>query len=74
MQPAQMAANMAAHQGLASRMMSAMRTDMQGMNLRPDSAWTALSDSVRKDLTDLPGLSGEALQGHMRRTSLGCGG
>jgi hypothetical protein len=66
MQPAQMAAAMATHQELASRMMNAMGADMQGMNLQPDSAWTALGDSLRQDLTELPGLSGAALQGHMQ--------
>lgn len=57
----QMAAAMAAHQDLASRMMDAMGADMRGMNMQPDSAWTALADSVRQDLADLPGLSGAGL-------------
>ena len=36
-----------------------------------DPAWTALSDSVRSDLAEIPGLSGAALkqgvQGHVGR-------
>ena len=65
MRPEQLPAMMAAHQDLASRMMDAMDADMRGMNLQPDAAWTALSDSVRRDLADLPGLSGEAQRSRM---------
>lgn len=63
--PAQIAAAMAAHQDLASRMMDAMGADMRGMNMKPDSAWAALSDSVRRDLAELPGLSGATLKTRM---------
>ena len=56
-----MAAMMAGHQDLASRMMDAMGADMRGMNMPPDSAWTALSDSLRRDLAEMPGLSGGPL-------------
>lgn len=65
MKPEQMAAMMTAHQDLASRMVDAMGADMRAMNVPPDSAWTALSDSVRRDLADLPALSGGALTGRM---------
>ena len=66
MAPAQMAAMMPAHQDLASRMMDAMGADMRGMNMQPDAAWAALSDSVRQDLAAMPGLSGGTLQGRMQ--------
>ena len=66
MPPAQMAAMMPAHQDLASRMMDAMGADMRGMNMKPDSAWAALSDSLRQDLGDLAGLSGAALRSRMQ--------
>ena len=66
MQPAQMVAAMAAHQDMASRMMDAMGADMSRMNVKPDSGWTVLSDSVRQDLTELPGLSGAALGARMQ--------
>lgn len=66
MQPAQIAAAMAAHQDLASRMMDAMGADMRGMNMKPDSVWAALSDSLRQDLAELPGLSGPALKNRMQ--------
>jgi hypothetical protein len=66
MPPTQMAAMMAAHQDLMSRMMDAMGADMGGMHMEPDAAWTALSDSLRQDLADLPGRSGAALQARMQ--------
>lgn len=69
--PVQLAAMMPAHQELASRMMDAMGTDMRVMNMQPDSAWAALSDSLRQDLAELPALSGTALErrldGHIVR-------
>lgn len=67
----QVAAAMVTHQDLASRLLDAMGADMRGMNMQPDSAWASLSDSVRQDLAELPGLSGPALttslQGHIGR-------
>lgn len=65
MQPEQMAALMAAHQDLSSRMMDAMGGDMRGMSMMPDSAWTALGDSLRQDLAALPSLSGNPLKTRM---------
>ena len=43
-------------------MMDAMGADMRGMNMKPDSAWGALGDSLRQDLAELPGLSGASLK------------
>lgn len=43
-----------------------MGADMRGMNMTPDSAWAALSDSLRQDLADLPSLSGGALKSRMQ--------
>lgn len=65
MGPEQMAAMMAGHQDMASRMMDAMGADMRGMNMQPDSAWTALADSLRRDMAELPALSGEPLRTRM---------
>ena len=65
MSPAQIAEAMTAHQDLASRLMDGMGADMRSMSMAPDSAWTALSDSVRRDLADLPSLSGEGLKSRM---------
>ena len=65
MQPEEMAAMMARHQDRASRMMDAMGADMRGMNMQPDAAWTALADSLRQDMAELPALSGEPLKTRM---------
>src|SRR2546426_4949765 len=54
--PERMKAMMAGHEDMASRMMDAMGADMSGMHMTPDTAWTALTDSVRQDLADLPAL------------------
>jgi hypothetical protein len=63
--PQQMVAMMNAHQSMTSQMLDAMGADMTAMHMAPDSAWSALSDSVRRDLADLPGLSGQALKARM---------
>ena len=65
MSPQQMGAMMNAHQSMTSQMMDAMGADMMAMHMAPDSAWSALRDSVRRDLADLPGLSGRALKARM---------
>ncbi|MBA2291464.1 MAG: hypothetical protein H0W15_03295 [Gemmatimonadales bacterium] len=71
MPPTQMAAMMPAHEGLVTRMMDAMGTDMRGKGMQPSPAWTALSDSVRQDLAEMPKLSGKglttSLQAHAAR-------
>jgi hypothetical protein len=66
MTPAQMIAMMPAHQALTTQMMSSMGSVMQGMNMQLDSGWGALSDSVKQDLTAMPGLSDGALQSRMQ--------
>lgn len=70
--PAQFArGNLAAHDAMGSQMLDAMGSDMRMMNMQPDSAWTALADSVKRDLADLPSLSGRTLEtrlkGHIER-------
>jgi hypothetical protein len=69
--PEQMQSMMTSHQEMGSRMLDAMGADMRSMNMTSDAAWTALSDSVRSDLAELPGLLGSALeqrvQGHVGR-------
>ncbi|MGH7567500.1 MAG: hypothetical protein ACREL9_00810 [Gemmatimonadales bacterium] len=65
--PAQFAAAMLAqHDAMASRMLDAMGADMMGMGMKPDPAWTALTDSIRRDLADLPVLSGRTLDARLR--------
>jgi len=64
--PAAMGNTLARHQEIMSRMLDGMGTDMRRMNMTGDAAWTALTDSVKRDLADLPGLEGEALATQMR--------
>jgi hypothetical protein len=66
MSPAQIQARMAAHRALSSQMMDAMGADMRNRHVTPGAGWSALSDSVRQDLAELPTLSGAALQTRMR--------
>lgn len=55
----ELAADMvAAHDAMASHMLDARGAAMTAMAMKPDPAWTALADSVRRDLAELPGLSG----------------
>ncbi len=66
MPPTRMAAMMASHQDLMSRMMDAMGADMRGMHMQADTAWATLSDSLRQDLADLPSLAGARLKTRMQ--------
>jgi hypothetical protein len=63
--PERMQAMMATHQERASAMLDAMGADMRGMNMVTNPAWEALTDSVKRDLADLPGLSGKAASDRM---------
>ena len=57
---------MARHDAMASQMLDAMGADMTAMGMRPDPAWTALTDSIKRDLADLPTRSGRALDQRVR--------
>lgn len=46
--------------------LDAMGSDMMMMNMPGDTAWTALTDSVRRDLADLPALAGRSLEVRVR--------
>ena len=63
---ASIASMVAAHDAMTSQTLDAMGSDMTMMNMRPDSAWTALTDSVKRDLADLPSLSGRALDARLK--------
>jgi hypothetical protein len=55
-----------AHETMASQMLDAMGSDMAMMHMKPDAVWTALTDSVKRDLAELPSLSGEPLAMHLK--------
>jgi hypothetical protein len=66
MSPQQMQAMMAMHEQMMSRMMDGMGADMRGMNMSGTPEWSALTDSVKQDLADLPNLKGQQLSARMR--------
>ena len=66
MSPEQMSAMMAGHEGKMSQMMDQMGGQMRQMKMSETPGWSALTDSVKQDLADLPGLKGQALSTRMR--------
>jgi hypothetical protein len=56
----------AAHDSLVRRTLERMDREMTGMSMPSDSAWLALADSVRRDLAELPALTGEPFLLRMR--------
>jgi hypothetical protein len=66
MSPEQMRAMMAMHERMMSQMMDGMGADMRGMNMSASPEWSALSDSVKEDLAELPNLKGRALSARMK--------
>jgi len=62
---------MSRHVEMVSDMLATMERDRRQMGLGGDSAWTALTDSVRRDLRQLPGFTGpgrrERMRAHMER-------
>ena len=57
---------MARHEAMASQMLDAMGADMTAMGMKPDAAWTALADSIKRDLAELPNRSGRGLGQQLR--------
>jgi len=65
--PSQFAERMQqAHEAMASQMLDAMGSDMTMMGMHSDAAWSALVDSVKTDLAELPSLSGRPLEARVR--------
>lgn len=48
---------MPAHRQMAANLLAQMNTEMRQMNMSADSAWSALVDSVRRDLARMPELA-----------------
>ncbi|MGQ0813071.1 MAG: hypothetical protein ACT4O1_01215 [Gemmatimonadota bacterium] len=59
------------HRPMAANMLAQFNRDMQQMNMSADTAWHALADSIRQDLTRMPDLNTRQMQslmpGHMAR-------
>jgi hypothetical protein len=57
---------MPGHERRMSQMMDQMGSEMRQMKMAETPEWSALSDSVRQDLADLPNLKGQALSTRMQ--------
>jgi hypothetical protein len=66
MNPEQMSRTMASHERMMSQMMDRMGGEMRQMKMTESREWSALSDSVKQDLAELPSLKGQALSTRMR--------
>jgi hypothetical protein len=66
MKPEQMSQMITQHERIMSQMMDQMGAEMRQMNMSASPEWSALSDSVKADLADLPGLSGQQLSVRMK--------
>jgi hypothetical protein len=64
--PEQMSGMMNRHERMMSQMLDQMGGEMRQMKMSETPEWTALSDSVRQDLAELPSLKGQALSTRMR--------
>jgi hypothetical protein len=71
MTPEQMSGMMASHERMMSQMMDQMGSEMRQMKMSESTEWSALTDSVKQDLAELPSLKGKAfsarMQGHADR-------
>ncbi len=65
MSGARMKAMLPAHRQMVADMLSRMSADMRQMNMQPDAIWTALADSVRRDLVRMPDMSAAELRSAM---------
>ena len=66
MNPEQMSGMMARHESMMSQMMDQMGGEMRQMKMAETPEWSALADSVKQDLAELPSLKGQPLSLRMR--------
>jgi hypothetical protein len=66
MNPEQMSGMMASHERMMSQLMDQMGTEMRQMKMSETPEWSALTDSVKQDLAELPSLKGQTLSARMR--------
>lgn len=66
MNPEQMSGMMPRHERMMSQMMDQMGSEMRQMKMSETPEWSALTDSVKQDLAELPSLKGQALSARMR--------
>lgn len=61
----QIKAMLPAHRQMVANMLSQLNGEMRKMNMSSDAKWTALTDSIRQDLTRMPDMSGTQLKSFM---------
>jgi hypothetical protein len=66
MTPEQMSQMMNRHDRMMSQMMDQMGSEMRQMKMSETQEWSALTDSVKRDLAELPSLKDQALSAGMR--------
>jgi hypothetical protein len=59
---AQMRTIVPVHRQRVARLLSELDSDMRAMNMSPDRAWRALTDSVRRDLDRMPEMEGSEMR------------
>jgi len=60
-----MKAMLPAHRQMVANMLAQMNADMRRMNMQSEPKWTALADSVRRDLVRMPEMSAAELRSAM---------
>ncbi|MEO5816359.1 MAG: hypothetical protein ABIT20_13875 [Gemmatimonadaceae bacterium] len=65
MSAAQIEAAFPAHSQAAGGMLSRMSADVQGMKMSPNMNWGAATDSIRRDLAHMAGLTGAQMNAAM---------
>jgi len=66
MSPERMSGMMAGHERMMSKMMDQMGSEMRQMKMSEAPEWSALTDSVKQDLAELPNLKEQTLSTRMR--------
>jgi TolA-binding protein len=66
MTPEQMSRGMARHQQMMAQMLEQTRGDVRHMQAPQQRQWSALTDSVKQDLAQLPSLNGTTLSTRMQ--------
>lgn len=75
MSAAQLATAFPAHSHAAQDMLSAMNAEVDGTHMSSNASWSAMSDSIRQDLSHMAGMTGAQMHAampgyHARMTKL----
>jgi hypothetical protein len=64
--PGGMSRMMRTHERMSSEMLDGMAGEMRAMKMSGSPAWDSLTDSVKRDLAELPSLTGQELSRRMK--------